>query len=422
MSEAFSEEGKIELSQCKRRFPHLRKYAEEPCTARQRSILLGASNSWFPLMLSALSIPTSTDKLGQLVDMNWAELEECESAREVKLKRKLLKGLATYGEEQIWEAIARKKAGPTEKDAEPAGLRDPEWEVFSNPDPKLDSRDFKLRVVDPPKQYSDVLTKVALVERLREVRSLIGFTRIESPGDYADLGEFPDEQRVPLCRANPKWVPASEVRGEGIFLQFSEAAIETWLKKTATRDSEFFEAHRRWRTTRGLGANEHYPTMRYVLLHSLAHALIRQFSLECGYATASIRERIYSRPPGSGLEPMAGVLLYTAAPDSEGTLGGLVSLGKAAILGRHLDQALESMRLCTSDPLCAEHHPFRDGLTLHGAACHACLFLPETSCERGNKYLDRSVLVSTVESAGLAFFQDFAEPAPSGAIFVETGL
>jgi hypothetical protein len=102
---------------------------------------------------------------------------------------------------------------------------------------------------------------------------------------------------------------------------------------------------------------------------------------------------------------MAGILLYTAAPDSEGTLGGLVSLGEPKTLGRHLDQALESMRLCASDPLCAEHHPLRDGLTLHGAACHACLFLPETSCERGNKYLDRSVLVETVESDTLAFFE-----------------
>ncbi len=132
-------------------------------------------------------------------------------------------------------------------------------------------------------------------------------------------------------------------------------------------------------------------SLRYVLPHSLAHALIRQFALECGYTCASIRERIYSRPPGGDREVMAGVLLSTAAPDSEGTLGGLVRLGEPKTFGRHLDQALEAMRPCTSDPLCAEHHPLRDGLTLHGAACHACLFLPETSCERGNKYLDRNV-------------------------------
>ena len=78
------------------------------------------------------------------------------------------------------------------------------------------------------------------------------------------------------------------------------------------------------------------------------------------------------------------------------------------------------MRLCASDPLCAEHHPIKDGLTLHGAACHACLFLPETSCERGNKYLDRSVLVSTVESEDLAFFADFAEAVPEATITAQT--
>jgi hypothetical protein len=74
------------------------------------------------------------------------------------------------------------------------------------------------------------------------------------------------------------------------------------------------------------------------------------------------------------------------------------------MLGRHLDHALEMVRLCSSDPLCAEHRPHQ-GSTLHGAACHACLFVPETSCERGNKYLDRSVLVETLERSDLAFFR-----------------
>ena len=225
---------------------------------------------------------------------------------------------------------------------------------------------------------------------------------------------------MPLGRKALKWVPTSEIRGEGVFLQFSEGAIEAWVKKTRERENEFFEAHRRWRQNRGLEPNDGFPTMRYVLLHSLAHALIRQFAIECGYTTASIRERIYSRPPGGDHEPMAGILLYTAAPDSEGTLGGLVALGDPKTLGRHLDQALEAMRLCASDPLCAEHHPIKDGLTLHGAACHACLFLPETSCERGNKYLDRSVLVSTVESGDLAFFTKFAEAVPEATITAET--
>jgi hypothetical protein len=198
-------------------------------------------------------------------------------------------------------------------------------------------------------------------------------------------------------------VPTSEVRGEGVFLQFSEDAVQKWLKKNKGLEGEFFEAHKRWRQVRGLEAEANFPGLRFVLLHSFAHALIRQLSLECGYTTASIRERIYFRN-ASEQEPMAGVLIYTAATDSEGTLGGLVSLGEPRTLSRHLEQALEGLRLCASDPLCSEHHPYRDSLTLHGAACHACLFAPETSCERGNKYLDRSVLVPTVEREKAAFF------------------
>jgi Domain of unknown function (DUF1998) len=420
LSDAFSDEGKLELQKCKGRWPHLRKYDEEPCEEKQRAILLGASNSWFPMTLSVLSIPTTVDKLGQLIEMNWAELEECESSRDVKMKRKLLRGLAIYSEDQIWEAVEKRKNASEPDDEEFLDLRRPEWRAFSNPDPSQSSRDFKLRMVQPPKSYRQALTKVVLAERLREVRSLIGFTRIESPGDYGELSDFPKDQRVDLSRSKPKWVPTSEIRGEGVFLQFSEQAIESWLKKTREREGEFFEAHRRWRSNRGLTPDDGFPTMRYVLLHSLSHALIRQFAMECGYTTASIRERIYSHPPGDDKEPMAGILLYTAAPDSEGTLGGLVARGEPMALGRHLDQALESMRLCASDPLCAEHHPFKDGLTLHGAACHACLFLPETSCERGNKYLDRSVLVSTVESAELAFFTDHAEPIPEATITAGT--
>jgi hypothetical protein len=420
LSEAFSEEGREELARCKGRWPHLRKYDEDPCKGKQRAILLGASNSWFPITLSVLSIPTASDKLGQLVEMNWAELDECESDRDVKMKRKLLRGLATYSEEEIWKAVEKKKSASAEEPDEYPDLKRPEWQVFSNPDPSRNNRHFKLRVVPPPTDYRRALAKVVLAERLREVSALVGFTRIESPGDYTEVSDFPQEQRVPLSRSKPRWVPTCEIRGEGIFLQFSEQAIESWLRRTKEREGEFFEAHRRWRTNRGLKPDDGFPTLRYVLLHSLAHALIRQFAMECGYTTASIRERIYSHAAGGDQEPMAGILLYTAAPDSEGTLGGLVARGEPLELGRHLDQALEAMRLCASDPLCAEHRPSRDGLTLHGAACHACLFLPETSCERGNKYLDRSVLVSTVESANLAFFTRQVEVLPEVTITAVT--
>ncbi len=196
------------------------------------------------------------------------------------------------------------------------------------------------------------------------------------------------------------------MRGEGIFLQLKEDVVEGWVRSApvAERGRAFLEAHRRWRAARNLQPPDAgFSGMRYVLLHTLAHVLMRQLALESGYAMASIRERIYSLPPTDEDGPMAGVLLYTAATDSEGTLGGLVGLGEPAELGRHLAQALERASLCTSDPWCAEHHPYRDGTTLHGAACHACLFAPETSCERGNKYLDRNVLTATLCQTDLAF-------------------
>ncbi len=170
----------------------------------------------------------------------------------------------------------------------------------------------------------------------------------------------------------------------------------------------FLAGHRAWRQSRFQQTNlDHgYPELRYILLHTFSHVLMRQFALECGYAQASVRERIYSRDPSHPDGAMAGVLIYTSAPDSEGTLGGLVKLGETQDLERHIATALEAATLCSSDPTCAEHLPTQSIAALHGAACHACLFAPETSCERGNRYLDRSVLIPTVTEGDRAFFEN----------------
>ena len=101
---------------------------------------------------------------------------------------------------------------------------------------------------------------------------------------------------------------------------------------------------------------------------------------------------------------MAGILIYTAASDSEGTLGGLVQQGQPVTLGRQIQHALEAMRICGSDPLCSEHSPAADGRGVHGACCHACLFAPETSCEKGNRFLDRTTLVGTFAARTAEFF------------------
>jgi hypothetical protein len=407
MAEAFGKVNAQNMPACRGRRPHLRDFEPDGCDVPHVTAMLqGASNSWFPVMLSALSVPTATDKLGQLVDENWEVLEKVESQEFIAFARKIgqLKDFASVSDAEIWAAVQKKKAGTGTEASEPTDLKGPEWNVFTNPKNNEFSRDFKLRAVKPPDVYRKQFDKIVLVERLREVRALLGFTRIESPGDYDTPFQIPEDQLAPLSRNPPTWVPATEIRGEGIFFEFSESAIEKWVGKLKHFDHDFYEAHKRWRESRSLPPESGYPRPRYILLHSFAHAVIRQLAVECGYTAASIRERIYSRSPEDG-DPMAGVLIYTAAPDSEGTLGGLVSLGETDTLGRHLDQALEAMRLCASDPLCAEHHPYKDGTTLHGAACHACLFVPETSCERGNKYLDRSVLMKTLEKEELAFFE-----------------
>lgn len=413
LAQAFGPTNREKMPDCRGRRPHLRDYDPEGCEYKMRPIILGASNAWFPAVQSSIAIPVSTGRLSQLVQDHWAKLQFVGSPSELGLLRKIgqLGGdLSPFSDADIWLAIEKKKQqdGGDIGQEEPPDLRTPEWEVLVKVDPALNTNDFRLRSVEPPGSFKEMIRQVVLVERLREVQAMIGFSRIDSTGELTDPDIGAMSELAPLSRQAPTWVPANEIRGEGIFIQFDERAVRSWeeKKEVKNRRDEFFNAHKKWREARKIEPIEGgFPGMRYVLIHTFAHALMRQLSLECGYTSASIKERIYAHPGDDHRPPMAGVLIYTATPDSEGTLGGLVSLGETATFERHLFQMLEDAKLCGSDPLCAEHPPSLRGQTLHGAACHSCLFAPETACERGNKYLDRSVLVKTVEIDDLAFFE-----------------
>ncbi len=412
MSVAFSEKGKALIGKCRGKHPHLD--VQEECEEESKSMLAGASNLWFSVSLSALSIPSDSGELAQLVEENWHVLEHATTIEILGAFRLAgnLGAFAKWDDDAVWQVMEEKRGSNSDSDGERLDsrrLKDEEWEIFSNPDPSLNSRDFKLVTEEPPKGFEDLIEKVVRVERLRVVNAQIGFTRVQSPGDYSDVSEIPEMRRVPIARERPTWVPASEVRGEGLFIQFREDAIQAWerLEELERADQELFAAHRRFRRIRKIEDDAGgYPHARYAMIHAVSHALLRQLAIECGYSAASLQERIYSRNQAKDADgpAMAGLLLYTAAADSEGTLGGLVSLGRPRELGRHLDQALESMKLCASDPLCAEHVPGGESATLHGAACHACLFVSETSCEAGNKYLDRSLLIRTVAGDAVPFF------------------
>lgn len=411
MAQAFGEAAERNLPKCRGRHPHLGQFEAAGCGAPVRTLLLGASNSWFGLTRSVLSIPAGEDPINDLVDELWLELSKVPSLEVLTYaldSNVSLARLRDRAADEVWAAMERRKGeGVTSSEAEAdeddkvasVDLLRPEWLRFTSPEGAPSTDDFRVREVDVPHGLDGLIERVVCAERLREVLAFVGFTRLSAPD-----GDDPNQEVAPISRDTPSWVPATEVRGEGVFIQLSEAAIARWeadYRVTEARDA-LFQAHRNWRERRNLDEETGWPGRRFVVLHTLSHALMREFALDCGYSAASIRERIYS---AGGNDPMAGILLYTAAADSEGTLGGLVSLGEPDRFGRLLRKALQNARVCTSDPTCAEHVPGVLGDDhLHAAACHACLFASETSCERGNRYLDRAVLTPTLADVGVEYF------------------
>lgn len=404
---AFGENAEKYLPRCRGRNPHLDSYEE--CTENCRTVLLGASNGWFPIQRSVLAIPLQGDTLSQIIDDGWGSLNKITQAEQVELVVDVLKtanvlpGIERFTNDEIWAAIEKKRSGNNRANVHFSDLKSPEWEVLTKPNPPTDLPHFLSEKTDVPQRYSSVVEEVLLLKRLREVNALIGFTRVEAPEETLD----PDE-RAPmaaLSNGQPDWVPANEVHGEGIFIKFNESILAQWenLSSVKEREEHLVAGYKGWRDARKLVPEKGFPGVRFAMLHTLSHLLIREMALECGYNAASIRERIYST---NDTLAMAGILLYTAAADSDGTLGGLVELGKKENLENILSKALERATICSSDPLCFEHDPAKDR-SLHSAACHACSFVGETSCEIGNRFLDRSLLVKTFDSEDAAFFKNF---------------
>jgi len=407
LAQAFGKAGKESLPACRGRHPHLDHF-EAGCDEEARAVLLGATNSWFPITISALAIPLGADPIKQLVQDGWDYFAELQSEDQVDLTVRTLKragtlpGLASHSVKAIWDVIQGVRSEAAEGAVTEADIKGPEWDVLTAPNPPTDFPHFLAKSVPAPKDYETKISRVLLLERLREVNALLGFTRVEAPEETSNPADRPP--RAALARAAPTWVPASQVHGEGIFLVFDETAISEWerLASVIARSALLLEGHRGWRRSRKLEPDEEFPGIRYVMIHTLSHLLIRELALECGYNAASIRERIYANTEGGRHE--AGILIYTAAADSDGTLGGLVELGKPENLGRLLTQSLSRAGICSSDPLCSEHDPGKDR-SLHAAACHACSFVSETSCEKGNRYIDRALLVPTLEVGDAAFFR-----------------
>jgi hypothetical protein len=210
-------------------------------------------------------------------------------------------------------------------------------------------------------------------------------------------------RRAPLAR-EISWLPAVENRGEGVFIQFQTEAVRQWASRPEVKERgrELLAGYDAWKAEhpgRSLAFVEAGGLLPYVLFHSFSHLMITAVSLECGYPASSIRERIYSIP-----DIGYGVLLYTGSADAEGTLGGLIQVGRR--IHQHIRNALDMGELCSNDPVCAQHDPpnVHERRFLHGAACHGCLLISETSCEQHNEFLDRALVVPTVDNLGVEFF------------------
>ena len=267
--------------------------------------------------------------------------------------------------------------------------------MTSTPPPEP-SADFAMTPVPLAPAAVGRFADVRQVERLRLVRALVGFTRFDAPDpEDSDL-----VQVAPLTRGDPTWLPATEVRGEGLFARLDSQALSAWESRAQQRwlVDQHRSAFAQFRRNRYSDRLPHrsgfewalgWPGIRYYLIHSLSHIVLRGIALECGYAAASLAERVYADHDGD----MAGFLIYTAVPDAEGTLGGLISLGEPDRFEQVLTRALRDARSCSSDPLCAESAPAPGSDACYAACCHVCMFLSETSCERGNRFLDRRLLV-----------------------------
>jgi hypothetical protein len=274
---------------------------------------------------------------------------------------------------------------------------------------------FQNHAMKPPAALENWFDLVGAASRLREVRVLSGFSRIEPyPVSAERVNQAIAEGNVsPLSKTPRNWLPAAEIRGEGVFLRFRTAAVESWISQNpglASRAAVLETRSRHMADGRGY-IRDYKITPRLLLVHSFAHALIRQISVECGYSASALRERLYvAEADGTG-PSMNGVLVYTGSPDSEGSLGGLVRLADAELLEPIVLRTLRNASWCGSDPVCLETDPSQSGERVSGASCHCCLLLPETACERFNRELDRAVLVGDTEGAFTGYFGHIGDGA-----------
>jgi hypothetical protein len=295
----------------------------------------------------------------------------------------------------LQEAFGNTTTPPnTNSEEVPPFDRTPEWNALTS---AKEERDLVVRPVPGFGSNSLGIAEVNAVPLLRKTTALRGFSRLFSKEVTASMGRQ-------LLRRDPlrTWLPAIQQSGEGILIRLDSAQLNQWASQLGVEQRIKLIQDKLTKNNRSIPGGE--AEAKFVLLHTIAHVLIQELVIECGYTAAALAERIYSNGD------MNGILIYTASASADGTMGGLVEMSSPENLLKALANAVTNARWCSNDPVCM-------GDTTHGnsgsnlAACHNCCLLPETSCEHFNAGLDRGLLIG--DSSGAHEFLGYFDFIPS---------
>jgi hypothetical protein len=396
------------------------------CGRPVRGSLRSASNAYFAIVRSAIYLPKPSSKIAQRLREALTTpplstyIRLCERVGElvtpVMLREQQRDLLHPYSDEEIGSALktlasqAGASQDPPGNDNEPKSSEDigeiefrrQEYSVLCSAKSGDQLKLRALNLLDYEPNFSQHFGLVVLVDQLRETRALVGFNRVFPEGPWN-----PRDRRAMLWAQPPdwkdSWLPAYVVSGEAIYLGLDRTRLAKWETRANVleRVGRLEEHYRRVQRRRHL--RDRQITPRFVLLHTLSHVIMNELTFECGYSSAALRERLYVSAEEAG--GMAGILIYTAAGDSEGTMGGLVRMGKPGYLESTFYRAIDKARWCSSDPICMEIGEMGQGPdSCNLAACHNCSLVPETACEEFNRFLDRGLLVGTLEDREVGFF------------------
>jgi hypothetical protein len=303
-----------------------------------------------------------------------------------------------------------------------ANLRLQEYNAFCGTVMSDDQIWFEKRTYTP-KKYNDLLQvelfeSVVLLDKLSAIKVLRGFTRIKPlmtdelifahDDDDLSMPQKAELHRIQDARQYPEitnQLPAVEVKGEGIFLKFNKDQLYKWSDMYP--DARVNTINRNLKEADLAFQQQNEPlNKRYLFLHTFAHIILKELAEDSGYSLSSLAEIIYcSQDDKKGTDDeMNGILIYTTTSDAEGSLGGLVEKGGAEYLSIIIQKALDKAQWCSSDPLCISASGGQGFMGLNLAACYSCVLLPETCCEKMNKYLDRAALIGTLENKEYGYF------------------